>query len=221
MEIDTLNLNFDLDLFDEDLELDNFNLSFEQDTKTRIVKPIYQKPIKEKNLVYEYAKDLSKNIPYEKNSRVYAIVSGNFYAGDLIEAFVYDNCLHVTEMTISTLSMNQNNVDSLSNLLSLGYVDKLNLIVSAYFYSRKKWKLIPYIYKHLDKNNKFQLSVARTHCKITTFETVNGFMAAGSGGKSSGKSASLSKKTAAGRRNRALVARSLREERQAMSFSFK
>jgi hypothetical protein len=175
MELNDFNLNIDFDFFDEDLELENFNLTFEQDTSTRIVKPIYQKPVQEKNLIFEYAKDLSKKIPYEKNARVFAVVSGNFYAGDLIEAFVYDNCLQVKEMTISTLSMNQNNVDSLANLLDLGYIEKLNLIVSSFFYSHEKWKLIPYIYKLLDKKNRFQLSVARTHCKTTTFETTNGY----------------------------------------------
>ena len=46
-------------------------------------------------------------------------------------------------------------------------------------------------------------------------------MASGSTGKGGGKSISYSKKTAAGRRNRTMLARALRQERQAMSFPFK
>ena len=46
-------------------------------------------------------------------------------------------------------------------------------------------------------------------------------MASGSTGKGGGKSISLSKKTAAGRRNRNMIAKALRRERQEMSFPFK
>ena len=46
-------------------------------------------------------------------------------------------------------------------------------------------------------------------------------MASGSTGKGGGKGISLSKKTAAGIRNRNMIAKALREERQAMSFPFK
>ena len=46
-------------------------------------------------------------------------------------------------------------------------------------------------------------------------------MASGNTGKGGGKSISLSKKTAAGRRNRNMLAKALRQERQEMSFPFK
>ena len=46
-------------------------------------------------------------------------------------------------------------------------------------------------------------------------------MASGSTGTGGGKSTSISKNTAAGRRNRNMIAKALREERKAMSFPFK
>jgi hypothetical protein len=130
--------------------------------------------INERFLKYKNASELSKAITVEKNDRVHVIVDGSFYFGDFIEAFIVDRNLHVKEMTISTLSMNQNNVDSLQNLIKGNFVDSLNLIVSDYFFSHEKYELIPYIYKALDKNDSFQLSSCSTHCKICIFETHNG-----------------------------------------------
>lgn len=77
-------------------------------------------------------------------------------------------------MTISTLSLSQENVDSLENCLLGGYIEELNLIVSAYFYAHNVRTLIPYIYKRLDKDNKFQLAIAGVHTKTCQFETEGG-----------------------------------------------
>jgi hypothetical protein len=77
-------------------------------------------------------------------------------------------------MTISTLSMSQDNIDSLENLIRGNYVDKLNLIISAYFYSHERNALIPYLYKHLDIDNCFQLAVAGIHTKTCQFKTLGG-----------------------------------------------
>lgn len=46
-------------------------------------------------------------------------------------------------------------------------------------------------------------------------------MASGSTGAGGGKGTSLSKTTAAGRRNRSMIAKAMRQERQEMSFPFK
>lgn len=79
---------------------------------------------------------------------------------------------HVKEMTISTLSLSENNVDSLGNLMYGQYIDKLNVIVSDYFFSHERDNLVKYMYEELDKDDKeFQLAAAGTHCKITLIET--------------------------------------------------
>lgn len=72
---------------------------------------------------------------------------------------------------VSLLSMSENNVDSLANLLNGGYVDSLDLIVSDYFFSHERRNLVPYMYQELDKDDKFQLAASSTHCKLCLIET--------------------------------------------------
>jgi len=141
---------------------------------TKYLKPKIQPEIPEYRLRYSKAVDLANDINIEKNTRHYAIVEGSFYFGDFIEALIVSKNMIVKQLTISTLSMNQNNIDSLYNILNANYVDNLDLIISHYFYSHEKWKLIPYLYDRLDKDNKFQLTVCRSHCKICLIELYDG-----------------------------------------------
>jgi len=137
----------------------------------RIVKPPRIKEVPERALKYEYAEQLAKDIQIETGCRYYVLISGNFIAGDFIEALITENNWHVKKMTISTLSLHQGNVDSLVNLIEGNYIDELNLIVSAYFYAHERGSLVKYIHDNLDKDNKFQFAAAGTHCKITNIET--------------------------------------------------
>ena len=107
-------------------------------------------------------------------ARYDVFVSGSFIFGDFLEAFIMGNNAKCKKMTISTLSLNQNNVDSLYNLLAGNYIDELNLIVSVYFWGNEIRSLIPYMYRKLDFGNKFQLSVASIHTKTAQFETLGG-----------------------------------------------
>jgi hypothetical protein len=50
-------------------------------------------------------------------------------------------------------------------------VDKINLLVSDYFYAHNKKTAIPLIYKLLDKDKTLNFAVAGTHTKITLIET--------------------------------------------------
>lgn len=59
-------------------------------------------------------------------------------------------------------------------LLDNGYLDHLDLIISAYFYAHERHALVPYLYEHLDHQNRFQLSVCGTHMKTVHFETTGG-----------------------------------------------
>ena len=101
-------------------------------------------------------------------------MSGNFIAGDFLEALVVKHNWHIKELTVSTLSMHQGNVDSLVNLVEGNFVDKLNLIVSDYFFAHERRGLVPYIYEQLDKKDIFQFAAAGTHCKIVNIETHDG-----------------------------------------------
>jgi hypothetical protein len=156
------------------VKMSDFMGETEDDFKTRYIKPPKCREIPEHKLKYRLAEELAKNIKPEKDCRYFVIVDGKFIAGDFIEAFVVEHDLSVEKMTISTLSMSENNVDSLANLLNGGFVKELNLIVSDYFFSHERQSLIPYIYKELDKDNRFQLAAASTHCKTCLIETTDG-----------------------------------------------
>lgn len=140
--------------------------------ESRIHKPRYHKPIKEKYVLYEKAVDMVKDLGLiKKDERAHCLLSGSFIFGDFLEAYIVENNIHVKKMMVSTLSMSQENADSLANLLNGDYVDNLDLLVSSYFWSHERWKLIPYIFDKLDIDNKFQLAVSANHCKIILIET--------------------------------------------------
>lgn len=163
---------FDFEFNEEDFS--DFEVDIDSDFKTRYIKPPKTREISEVNLKYSDAKKLAKKIKITEGERYFVVVNGSFYFGDFIEAFITENNCHAQKMVISTLSMNENNVDSLANLLNGGFLDSLDLIVSDYFFSHERNNLIPYLYKELDKNNRFQLAVAGTHCKMCIFKTDGG-----------------------------------------------
>jgi hypothetical protein len=139
------------------------------DTAYITPRKIYE--IDEQYLKYQLAEDLANDLPIEKDCRHFVIIDGKFIFGDYIEALVVKNNWIIKSMTISTLSLSAANVDSLVNLVEGGYLEKLDLIVSDYFFSHERQGLVPYIYHHLNKNDMFQLAVAGSHCKMCIFET--------------------------------------------------
>jgi hypothetical protein len=157
-----------------DIDFSDFEIDFEVEFESRYIKPPKTKEIAEHNLKYANAEKLAKDIDITTDSRYFVVVNGSFVFGDFIEALIIEKGYKIKQMIISTLSMSENNVDSLAGLLEDGYIDELNLIVSDYFYSHEKYNLTPYIFKELDKDNKFQFAVAQTHCKICIFETYCG-----------------------------------------------
>ncbi len=125
-------------------------------------------------VTYDNAVKLARDLRLDKGERADCFVSGNFIFGDFIEAFLTSHNACAAKMTISTLSLNQDNVDSLHNLLTHGYIQELNLIVSVYFWGNERRSLIPYIYRELDIEDRFQLAVADIHTKTINFETLGG-----------------------------------------------
>ena len=140
----------------------------------RYKRPKKTRELPERMMRYEFAEQMAKEIVPEKGMRIFALLSGRFIAGDFIEAWVVAHNIHAKKMTISTLSLSEANVDSLANLLKGGFVEELNLIVSDYFFSHERRNLVPYIYAQLDKEDRFQLAVAGTHCKMCLIETMQG-----------------------------------------------
>lgn len=155
----------------EALNLADFDWQNGYEEETRYCKPkLYA--LRSSQVIYEHAEELARTIDLREQKRYDVIVSGNFIFGDFIEAFLKIWNVQCSEMVITTLSMSQDNIDSLEGLIKGGFIKKLDLIVSAYFYSHERRGLIPYIYEHLDIDNSFQLAVAGLHTKTCQFRTL-------------------------------------------------
>ena len=164
-----------LDLFDAfDIEsLDGFNPDIldNDGVETRIMQPRIKTPVP---ISFKFARRMAEAIQLTQGAHYYGIVSGQFIFGDLLEAIIVDGQNHLKSLDIATLSISQDNIDSLRTILDSGFCIRLSLVVSHYFYSHERRGLIPYIYQELDRGERFQLSVAGSHCKIACFETFEG-----------------------------------------------
>lgn len=158
-----------------ELDPDIFNIDGIEDhiEETRYIKP-HATYVKPDHIMYDNAVKLARDLTIGAGERFDAIVSGNFIFGDFIEAYIVEHNALVPKLTITTLSLSQDNVDSLRNLLEGGYVQELNLIVSAYFFANERHALIPYIYQELDIDDRFQLAVCGIHTKTCHFNTSGG-----------------------------------------------
>lgn len=163
-------INNSFDFKESDFSDFETNVKFE----SRYIKPPKPKKTNYNMLKFSNAKKLAKEINFQSLDRVYCRVNGKFIFGDFIEAFIIENNVLVEEMTIETLSLSVDNIISLQILIEKGYLKKLHLIVSDYFFSHERNNLIKFAYEKLDIDNKFQLSVCRTHCKICQFITSGG-----------------------------------------------
>ena len=121
----------ELNIGNKDIDFDL--AAFEVGFKNRYTKAKVSRDLPSYKIRYENAKKLAAELKIEDGTRYDCIVAGNFIFGDFIEAFVTHNNSKCARLTISTLSMDQNNVDSLKNLIDGQYVDELNLIISDYF----------------------------------------------------------------------------------------
>lgn len=147
----------------------------EYDFETRYLKPKKRLVNAQEYVCYDNAKLLAEKIKIGEGSRYDCIIGGNFIFGDLIEAFVLRNNCKCTDMVISTLSLSQDNIDSLANLINHGYIDRLSLIISVFFYAHERSGLIPYIYSKLDTDKcNFQMSVTDVHTKTVQISTLGG-----------------------------------------------
>lgn len=157
-----LDVDFDLGGFDFDLGGSN------KKQENRFILPRQHARVRNAAVKYERAEELVDDMGAAilGGDRVHAVVSGNFIFGDFFEALAVKHNLLIDDLTLSTLSLGKDNVDSFNNLLAGDYLRSLNIIVSDYFWSHNRQNA-PYIYNKLDINNMFQLAVAGTHTKIT------------------------------------------------------
>lgn len=155
----------DTDLFDYDRTDNNSDVRYMRPRPARMPTACVR---------YDNADALAREIDFQAGMRYDMFVSGSFIFGDFIEAFLRHNNCKATQMTIGTLSMSRENVDSLYLLMDLGFIDNLRLMVSDYFYGHERRGIVPYIYKKLDIDNRFQMGVTRIHTKTCHFHTLGG-----------------------------------------------
>lgn len=159
--------------FETDFDIDFVDfVATDKADETRYMKPRIAKIGKQ--VLYKYAVNFANEIKIDTGLRIDAFIAGTFIFGDFIEALLTEKNIHAKRITISTLSLNQENVDSLAGLMRRGYIGELNLIISCFAWNREKFALVPYLLKELDIDNRFQLSVARIHTKTVHFETEGG-----------------------------------------------
>ena len=162
----------DLNVPEIDIDLIDFIQADEtEETRYTLPKAVEQDS---EQVMYSNAISMAKAIEITESKRVDAFVSGDFIFGDFIEAFLTTRNARAKEMTISTLSLNQNNIDSLAELMRNNYIGKLNLVLSVYFWGNEQHSLIPYAYRELDKDDRFQLAIADIHTKTVHFKTEGG-----------------------------------------------
>lgn len=145
---------------------------------SRYVRPrVYDNVLAE--VTYEHACDLVDALELRPGYREFAFISGNFVFGDVLEAMVDRGKVAPRRMTVQTLSMSEENVDSLRNVVDLmgGRLERLRIVLSVYFWGHehRPGHLVPYLYKALDVPGlDLDVAFASIHTKIVTVETLAG-----------------------------------------------
>lgn len=166
----TLDIDFDLGDFDLDIDTDGL-----EDMPQRYSRPRIYGGSTGCRVDYEHAMDFARDFEFSPGMRVFAFVSGNFIFGDFIEALVDQRKLSVRRIAVQTLSMSEENIDSLRNIQEMSpRLESMDILLSAYFYSHERGGLVPYLYERLDNGDVLQVAFASMHTKIVTIETVKG-----------------------------------------------
>jgi hypothetical protein len=135
-----------------------------------------RRTIKPRFLKFHRAKDLANQVGVlNEGDSVYAVISGDFIAGDIIEAYLTTHNMRADELICSTLSYSDETVDSFANLRKAGYVGSIGIIVSDYFFSHERAQGIRYTIDTLaplsTEAEPFTLAAAGTHMKVTLMKT--------------------------------------------------
>lgn len=166
---------FSIDLDDLDFDLDDFDLEEpEADTRTRIFQPRLDTGILTQSCHFAHAMELAEKIDLSQPSRTFAWVGGGFIFGDIVEALWRLRRVDIKTLSICSLSISDENIDSWAGLMDQANIERFNLIVSAYWYSHEKFTLVPHLYEALAGDNRFQVAFGAYHCKLIALETHHG-----------------------------------------------
>lgn len=163
--------------FDFDIDWDAFD--FEGREADPLETCVYTRPVvrRPQTCMWEHAQDLARDLMIDNEHETFAFVSGNFVFGDLLEALVDAKKLSVRRLGIQTLSMSDENIDSIRNVLEMMPVERLDLVLSDYWYAHESHKggLVPYLFEELDLEGlELRVAFAGVHCKVLIVETLRG-----------------------------------------------
>lgn len=162
---------------DLDFDLSGFDLDFS--IEPQIENQRYQRPVvkKTKAAAFDNAIELAKSIDLYEGFRCFCLLSGNFIFGDFLEAMTKLDKWRIDKLTIHTLTMSQDTIDSLENVLIMDEPSQLHIIMSDYWYAHECGRangLLWELYEKCDIGEGFRLGFCRTHAKICTVQTKHG-----------------------------------------------
>lgn len=168
--LDFANTSLDLDFstFEEGGETDGIETEIER-------RPVlYTAP---RVVDFENAMDFCRAVKLEPGARYFSFISGDFIFGDILEGFAevgYD----IRRLTIQTLSISADNVDSLVNLLNTcQQLETVRLVLSTYFFAHEGHPggIVPYVYREVEPLvDEFDVAFAMIHTKVISFECADG-----------------------------------------------
>ena len=166
----------DPDAHDFDLleAFDNDGLDVAVMPESRYTKPVKHPHHKITNIGFARAQDLVQRINLQRGEGIFCFVDGSFVFADFLFAFMIRHGIVAEELTISTLSLGEANMDKLRQLIDAGHIKKINLILSIYFWAHEGKKKMRYLYQKLDIGDRLQVAVCRSHSKMTLIETNRG-----------------------------------------------
>lgn len=170
MTTEPFNIDLDIKLDDSTFDID-INLDFDKEDKN----PFYKLPVyKMQKVKVKTSLELAEKINIQKNDRYIVFSHGNFIFGDFVISLIQKNNYIAEEVTISTLSLNLDNLASIEWALDNGWIQKFNLIVSDFWYQSNKYKFVPELLEIIKNyGGRFTISVCRSHTKIVTIKTSN------------------------------------------------
>lgn len=162
---------------DFDFDTKEFELDFS--TEIDMGARRYQKPVLKKTVraAYNNALNAARGIELKEGFRAFMLVSGNFIFGDLIEAMSQLDKWRIDKITIHTLTMSQDSIDSLENVITMDQPSQVHIIMSDYWYANECGRANGLLWELLDKcdiGDGFRLGFCRTHAKICTIQTKAG-----------------------------------------------
>lgn len=155
-------LNFDFSSLD-------FSLTFNPEEEARPINKLSPVPVSDEN-----AEALARHIDWNRD--YICFVSGSFIFGDFLELLLFVHDLQPSSVYITTLGMSENNVDSIVNMTDYLGAEKVSLIVSHYFESVERHRLIPHMEREF-AGRPIDIAILQSHCKICLIRSDKGHAA--------------------------------------------